>query len=579
MELLTFLEAKKWAKTAADGMRTRKLAVLGEFATQHLCTALRGVAAKNGIALDIFEADYDQIELQLLDAASATYASAPEDILILPCTEKLYRDFTLTPESERSSFAEKQFTKLCTCWKSAAQNTNAMLLQASYMEKDDRVFGNYGSKTESSFIFQLRKLNWLICAGAAKNEHIAMIDLSWLRTVFTEGDLRDPKLYYMAKLPFALDVLPALGQLVTDVIRARMGMAKKCVILDLDNTLWGGVVGDDGYENIQIGDLGTGQAFSAFQRWLKELKRRGVLLAVCSKNEEEAAKEPFLKNPDMVLRLEDISLFVANWKNKAANIVEMQKTLNIGMDSIVFIDDNPFERESVRQLVPQLTVPEMPKDPAQYVDYLEGLNLFETISFSEEDARRTDQYRSEMSRKQAQSSFASFDEYLISLNMKAEGKPFDAYHVPRIAQLSQRSNQFNLRTIRYSEGEVRQISENGNYLTLYFTLTDKFGEYGLISAVILEKRDENTLFVDTWFMSCRVLKRGMEEFILNSMVKTAREAGFRKLIGEYIPTAKNAMVRELYPSMGFLGTDRPNVYCLDTMLYKPLPTNILEVKE
>ncbi len=579
MEALTFLQAKKLAKTDTEGMRRRKLAVLGEFATQHFCVALRGVAAREGIALDVFEADYDQIELQLLDAGSETYAFGADDILVLPCTEKLYRDFTLTPEGGRAAFAERQFARLRACWDAAAQNSRAMLLQATYLEKDDRVFGNYGSKTEVSFIFQLRKLNWLIESAAAENEHVTLVDTSYLRTLFAEKDLRDPKMYCMAKLPYALDVLPALAQLAVDVLRARMGLVKKCVILDLDNTLWGGVVGDDGCDGIQIGDLGTGQAFSAFQRWLRELRLRGVLLAVCSKNEEAAAKEPFLKNPEMVLKLEDISLFVANWENKAKNIAEMQKILNIGMDSIVFIDDNPFERDAVRQLIPQLTVPDMPKDPAQYVDYLESLNLFETMSYSEEDAKRTEQYRSEMGRVQAQSAFASFDDYLVSLDMKAEAKPFDSYHVPRIAQLSQRSNQFNLRTVRYSEADVRRIGGDDTYITRYFTLTDKFGEYGLISAVILEKRDAETLFVDTWFMSCRVLKRGMEEFILNSMVRAAREAGFRRIVGEYIPTAKNAMVSKLYPGMGFAETDKPNVYSLDVEAFEPLPTNIAEVKE
>ena len=574
MERQTFLEVKKAAKVNTDNFKKRKVAVLGEFATQHFCVALRGVAAQKGLALDILEADYDQIEIQLLNRDSETYRFSPDEILVLPCTNKLYHDYLLTPENMRTSFAESQFCKIQRYISAASQYSNAMILFSTYLEKDDRVFGNYGSKTEVSFIFQQRKLNWLIMSYAAANEHINIVDLTYLKTFFSGEEIFDPKMYFLAKIPYSLDVLPTIAELFVDVIQARMGLIKKCVILDLDNTIWGGVVGDDGYDGIQIGDLGTGQAFSLFQSWLKQLKYRGVLLAVCSKNEESAAKEPFLKNREMILKLEDFSLFVANWENKAHNISEMQKTLNIGMDSIVFIDDNPFERDAVRQLIPQLTVPEMPKDPALYVDYLESLNLFETISFSEEDAKRTEQYRSEIERVHAQSSFTSFDDYLSSLEMEAEAKVFDPFHYPRIAQLSQRSNQFNLRTVRYSESDVRRISKDDHYITRYFTLTDKFGDYGLIGVVILERTDSNTAFIESWFMSCRVLKRGMEEFIINAVVQAAKEAGCQQIIGEYIPTVKNKMVKNLYPEMGFALSEKENIYTLNIEEYKPKPTKI-----
>jgi FkbH-like protein len=304
-------------------------------------------------------------------------------------------------------------------------------------------------------------------------------------------------------------------------------------------------------ENIQLGELGMGHAFDAFQQWARELKQRGIILAVCSKNEEETAKKVFRDHPGMTLRLDDIAVFVANWNNKVDNIKLIQKTLNIGFDAMVFVDDAPFERNLVREHLPAVTVPELPEDPALYVSFLRSLNLFETASHTEEDLERTKQYQQEIARTELLTAFTNIDEYLKSLGMVSVVKPFDDFNVPRIAQLTQRSNQFNLRTVRYTEVDVKVMSQSPQFLTLSFSLEDKFGDYGLIAVVILKRQPDKTAFIDTWIMSCRVLKRGMEEFILNQMLKRARDAGIEMLTGEYLPTLKNAMVKDLYARMGF----------------------------
>jgi FkbH-like protein len=342
-----------------------------------------------------------------------------------------------------------------------------------------------------------------------------------------------------------------VAKAVVDIVKAISGNVRKCLILDLDNTIWGGVIGDDGMENIQIGELGMGHAFDELQTWAKELKQRGIILAACSKNEEDTAKQPFQEHPEMTLRLEDIAVFVANWENKVDNIKYIQKILNIGFDTIVFLDDNPFERNLVRELLPDVTVPELPEDPSLVVSYLCSLNLFETASFSEEDLRRTQQYREEITRTDFQKSFTSIDDYLSSLGMVSAVKAFDDFSLPRVAQLTQRSNQFNLRTVRYTEADVDRIRKSEKFITLSFHLRDKFGDYGLIGVVIVKKLAGNGAFIDTWIMSCRVLKRGMEEFIVNQMAKQARQAGVYRLVGEYLPTAKNKMVMDLYLQMGF----------------------------
>jgi FkbH-like protein len=337
---------------------------------------------------------------------------------------------------------------------------------------------------------------------------------------------------------------------------------------------FGGVIGDDGLENIQLGyDLGIGKAFIEFQQWIRKLKNRGIIIAVCSKNNEDVARTPFEKHPDMVLRLDDIAVFMANWDNKVDNIRRIQAILNISFDSMVFLDDNPVERAIVRENISGITVPDLPDDPAEYLEYLYGLNLFETVSYSTVDTERTKQYQVEARRVSLRQTFTNEVEFLKSLDMVSEVKPFDSFTIPRIAQLSQRSNQFNLRTIRYTESDLERLAQDDRYANFSFTLSDKFGDSGLVGVVILEKQDAESIFINTWFMSCRVLKRSMEYFILNTIVSYAQKGGFRKLLGEYIPTAKNRIVEYHFQQLGFASlagdVEDRYLYVLQIEKYEP----------
>ena len=551
MTQITFQQLKKLSKTDASALPQYSLAVLGDCATQHLATALRGYGVSAGIRLNVFDADYDQIDAQVMAPDSELYRFAPQGVLLQMCTEKLQEAFYDCPPEARASFAEDTYARIRQIWSRIGSRIPATVLQCNFPLIDDGVFGQFGNKTEQSFLFQQRKLNYLLMQGCQEAKNTFLIDLDALQTALGRSIFADPKLYYGAKMPISLAALPAAAKLVVDVVRSLQGAVKKCLVLDLDNTLWGGVIGDDGLSGIQIGELGTGHAFSDFQKWLKELKNRGILLTVCSKNNEDTAKEPFEKHPEMVLRLEDFSMFVANWEDKARNIRTLQQALNIGMDSMVFLDDNPFERELVRTMIPEITVPELPEDPALYLQYLRGLDLFETASYSREDAGRTEQYREKAQRAAFEAAFQSYDDYLEALQMHASAAAFDPFHYPRIAQLTQRSNQFNLRTVRYTEAEIEALAQDDSRIGLYFTLKDKFGDHGLISVVVLEKQPEDTLFISEWLMSCRVLKRGMEEFIVDKILSVAAQQGFRRVVGEYIPTPKNAMVKDLYEQLGF----------------------------
>ncbi|WP_333601145.1 HAD-IIIC family phosphatase [Flavobacterium sp.] len=551
----TFQQLKKNLKNDFAGLQKVKVAVLGDTATQFLTQAIRGLGFDKGFDLHIWEADFNQVEQQIADSASDLYEFKPEIVLIFQSSHKLLSKYNKLKPEACSSLASNEIDSIAFMTDNLNSQLEAKIIYYNYTEIDDSVFGNYALKTESSFLFQLRKLNFELMPFAANNANFYLCDLSTIQNQIGKFNFFQSSIYVNTEMVLSLDVLPLVASRTLDIIASLHGNFKKCVILDLDNTTWGGIIGDDGMENIQIGSLGIGKAFSEFQYWIKKLKNRGIIIAVCSKNTESVAKEPFEKHPDMVLRLEDISVFVANWENKADNIRHIQSILNIGFDSMVFLDDNPFERNIVRENIPGITVPELPEDPAEYLEYLYTLNLFETVSFSGEDAERTKMYQIEAQRARVQQKFTNEDDFLKSLDMVSLVEPFNKFNNPRVAQLSQRSNQFNLRTVRYTDADIEKISLSKDYFTFTFTLTDKYGDNGLICVIILKQENEQTLFIDTWFMSCRVLKRGMKNFVLNTIVAFGLEHNFETLKGEYLPTAKNEMVADHYQNLGFEKTN------------------------
>lgn len=552
--MYTFKELRKASKQNFDGLKI-KVAVLGNCATQFFSTSVQGYSKLSGLNIDVFDADYNQIDAQLLDPSSEVYECKPDSIVLWLATDKLYEEFLDIPLSERSSFAETYIAKIKNYWQLIQNNCNAKVIQFNFSEINDSVIGQYSTKVASTFTYQVRKLNFLLAEAMSLAANVYPVDLLSIQVRLGQETFYDSTYYYKAKMSVSTNALPYIASAVTDVLKSMSGKIKKCIVLDLDNTLWGGVIGDDGIHNIEIGELGRGHAFTNFQRWLKQLKEYGIILAVCSKNNEEIAKEPFIRHEEMVLKLDDISIFVANWDDKATNIKMIQESLNIGMDSIVFVDDNPFERNLVRDMIKDIEVPELPEDPAHYLEFLQNCNYFDTVTYTGKNSDRTKMYQAEFERKKSEASFSSIDEYLESLDMVGYAGPFEESRYSRIAELSQRSNQFNLRTVRYTEDEIRKIAESDNYITIYFTLKDKFGDHGLVGVAILEKKFEEEVFIDTWFMSCRVLKRGMEEYIVNKIIGKAKDNGFSKVSAEYIQTKKNMMVKDIYSRMGFKTTE------------------------
>ena len=550
--MLTLSQLKKHLKEEIkSNLLIVKIALVGDSATQLLCTAIRGTGVLRGYNIDLFEAEYNQVERQFMDPTSDFYQFDTDFIVVFQSTHKLSEYHSTLSQEQQALLAEERLqfvTSICT----NPALVNKKIIYFNYPEIEDTVFGSYANKVESSFTYQVRKLNYELMRLSQQFPNLFICDIAGLQNKLGRDQMFAANVYTSTEMVLSIDALPYVASRVMDIVCAIKGQFKKCLILDLDNTVWGGVIGDDGLEGIQLGHgLGIGKAFTEFQMWVKKLKQRGIIICVASKNNEEIAKEPFEKHPDMVLKLDDIAVFQANWDTKVDNIRTIQQILNIGFDSMVFLDDNPFERNIVRENIAGITVPELPEDPAEYLEYLYSLNLFETASYSSLDKDRTKQYQVEAQRVSLSKTFTNEADFLKSLNMVSVVSGFTKFNTPRVAQLSQRSNQFNLRTVRYTDSDIEALANDPSVIDLSFTLEDKFGDNGLIAVVIMKPLDKETLFVDTWFMSCRVLKRGMENFTLNTMVEKAKAAGYKRIIGEYLPTPKNKMVELHYPGLGF----------------------------
>jgi FkbH-like protein len=394
-------------------------------------------------------------------------------------------------------------------------------------------------------------LNRCFSDQARQRQNLYLNDINYLSAWFGLERWYDKLFWYSYKYAMSYEAIPFLADSVASIIKAIFGKTRKCLVLDLDNTLWGGVIGDDGLNGIQIGkETPVAEAFTEFQQYVRDLKDRGVILAVCSKNDDINAREGFT-HPDSILKFEDFSAFQANWDPKHENIRTISVALNIGIDSLVFADDNPVEREIVRSQMPEVAVPELGNSVAKYINALDKTGYFETVSLSSDDLKRSSFYADNNVRQKLQSTFANYDDFLGSLEMKAEINAFSPLYLDRITQLINKTNQFNVTTRRYTQSEIENILDNKNYITLYGRLLDKFGDNGLISIIIGEIR-ASEIHLDLWLMSCRVLKRGMEEAMFDQLVAIAKSLNITNIHGYFYPTAKNAMVSGLFEQMGFI---------------------------
>src|SRR5262249_31796433 len=444
---------------------------------------LQALGRRKGIALEAYEGPFDAIELEARNPYSALYRFKPHIVVILNSVQSLRDRFYIRENPE--SFTAETGEGLRGVWDAIGKFSQATIVQSNFVAPIERFFGNFDPLVGDSLASTVFQLNFDIVSEARKRGNVLLLDLESTASRVGRQSWFDERLWALAKSLCSLDHLPLVAQNIVDIISATQGQGIKCIVVDLDNTLWGGVVGDDGPHGIRIGAHGEGEPFFRFQCFLRELRRRGIPLAVCSKNDRVNALRPFQENGEMVLSLNDFAVFLANWENKPDNIRTIQSTLKIGFDSILFVDDSPFEREAVRALLPDVKAPELPEDPAQWIQSLLASNLLEAVSFSSEDQRRSQAYPPEAHRRRGATEAPSFEAYLRSLDMRVEVCRFLPEHLGRIVQLFQRSNQFNLTTQRHNQAFCEAImGDLTGCLPLQVTLRDRFGDYGLISIVV-----------------------------------------------------------------------------------------------
>lgn len=540
--------ARQLAAPALGGKPVR-LAILGGYSLYPMHELLEHLCEIQGTPVELWLGDYDNYVSEIMDETGELYAFAPQIVLLLPAENRCkYSGLLTDPRSAQQAEAVQTAESVLELARKINGKTGAEVILTNFIPPTRHDLGGYRTRTLGSD-WSFRK--WVnLELGLNAPSSVRICDLEFLASRIGGLHSSDPRGWVETKQLGSPALLVELAREAAHLIASLKRAPKKVLILDLDNTLWGGVVADDGLEGIEIGDTSArGEAFKAFQKYIASLKQRGVLLAVCSKNDFAKAAEPFEKHPEMVLRMADIVSFKANWEPKSENIRRMGPELNLGLDSFVFVDDNPAEIEIVRQFVPEVTTILLGPDPSEYVAQLQDCRLFEPGTITAEDVERTNQYRAEAERKVLESSVTDMDSYLTSLAMEGQISEFTAVDAPRLSQLINKSNQFNLTTRRRSEAEVLAVMGDPAYIGFSVRLKDRFGDHGLISIVVGQKAGE-TMIIDTWLMSCRVLKRQVEEEVLNELVRLARTHGCRRLEGIYLPTAKNDMVRDFYGRMG-----------------------------
>lgn len=528
----------------------KKIAVLGGSTTNDIVQILDLFLLNYGIQATFYESEYNQYYQDAMFDPEELVGFAP-DLIFIHTTNRNIKNYpTLTDSPEdvdaKLAMVYQEFEMM---WNHLREKYRCPIIQNNMEMPFYRLLGNQDGVNIHGRLSFIERLNVMFAEYASKTESFYINDLHYISASYGLDAWSDPFYWHMYKYAIAVPAIPTFAYNLSHIIKAIYGMNKKAFVLDLDNTLWGGIVGDDGMENLELGqETSIGQAYTEFQEYIKAHKDMGVLLNINSKNEEENALSG-LNHPDGILKPEDFIVIKANWNPKSINTQEIASELNIMTDSLVFVDDNPAEREIVSQQIPGVAIPQI-SSVDQYIRQIDKQGYFEVLKLSQDDLQRSNMYKANMQRSAQMNSFADYGEYLKSLEMKAVIKPFEATYMSRIAQLTNKSNQFNLTTRRYTQEEIAQAAEDETRITFYGKLEDKFGDNGVVT-IAIGRIEEEVCHMELWLMSCRVLKRDMELALMDQVVKTCQEKGVKEIRGYYYKTAKNAMVKEFYGGLGF----------------------------
>lgn len=529
----------------------KKIAILGGSTTRDIRLMLDLFLLNYGISAKFYESEFNQYYQDAMFPNPELEAFAP-DVIYIHTTLRNITEYPKAgdPAKAVEELLAAEYRKYEKMWERLAAVYHCVIIQNNMEYPYYRMMGNKDASDIHGKVNYVTRLNLKFYEYAQKTDNFYIHDINYLSAQYGLEQWSDPFYWHSYKYALCVPAIPELAFSVAKIIKSVYGKNKKALVLDLDNTLWGGIVGDDGVENLVLGhETSVGQVYCAFQEYLKEYKELGILLNIDSKNDYENAIAG-LNHPASVLHPDDFINIKANWEPKDRNLIQIARELNLMPDSMVFVDDNPAEREIVRAQVPGAAVPQMPEDPAYYARLIDRSGFFEITSLSEDDRRRTAMYQENAKRAKEEAAFDNYEDYLKSLAMKAEIRPFVPVYMARIAQLTNKSNQFNLTTRRYSQPEIEAVAEDAEHITLYGKLEDKFGDNGVIS-VVIGHREGHLLHMDLWIMSCRVLKRDMEYAMMDTLAETCMESGITEIRGYYYPTAKNAMVKEFYSQQGF----------------------------
>lgn len=528
----------------------KKIAILGGSTTHDIKNILELFLLNYGISPSFYESEYNQYYEDAMFPNKALEDFAP-DIIFFHTTNRNIIEYPKLGDSQEETdrLLQDTYEKFEAMWNRVEEIYHCPIIQNNFEMPYWRLLGNRDASDCHGRVHFLTKLNMLFYNYAQTHDNFYINDINYESAYYGLEKWADPFYWHMYKYAMCVPAIPNVSYQLANIIKSIYGKNKKALSLDLDNTLWGGVIGDDGADNVEIGqETSLGQTYSEFQSYLKEQKQLGVLLTVNSKNDEQIALSG-LRRPDSILKEDDFVSIKANWNPKSQNLQETADELNLLSESFAFVDDNPAEREIVRQNMPLTAVPEL-GEAEHYIKTIDRSGFFEVTSLSSDDLQRNQMYMANAKRAKAQTTYTDYSAYLKSLEMKGTIKDFDTTYMSRIAQLTNKSNQFNLTTKRYSQNDIEDIAENQAYITLYGKLEDKFGDNGVVS-VVIGKVKETELHIDLWLMSCRVLKRDMEYAMMDELVEKAKERGISKIIGYYYPTAKNGMVKDFYELQGF----------------------------
>jgi FkbH-like protein len=555
------------ARAVSPSLTDFRLGLVSTASTDFLKPFLVASGLRHGLSIQVIAADFGQLVQEALDPQSQINQAKPHAVLLavdhrgLPLRRVGASDWPLFA----TDVALEQLTLVRDGFR---RNSGASCVVQTLPNAPALLFGSLDAATAGTLRAAIAAINAHLVRDVPERGDV-LLDVDWLAQSIGLEQWYDDRHWYLARMACSQKALPLYADFAARTLAAVRGKARKCLILDLDNTLWGGVIGDDGLDGIALnpGDA-QGEAFRAIQQTALDLRRRGVVLAVCSKNDEAIARQPFRSHSGMLLKEDDIAVFVANWDDKATNIERIARSLELGIDAMVLLDDNPVERAQVRAALPQVAVPELGDDPTDYPRLLLAAGYFEAVSFTREDLTRAHEYRSNADRERMLAGSRNLDDFLRSLEMRIQFASFNAAGRKRIAQLINKTNQFNVTTRRYTEQQVEAMERAADRYTLQVSVSDKFGDNGMISVVICDV-SATRWSVDTWLMSCRVLNRRIEEAILNRIVADARAAGASQLVGSYIRTERNEIVRELYSRLGFAPGATAGEWTLDLDQYQP----------